>query len=757
MKFKYLLYAALASTLTFAACGDDDPIPTPAPEKEPTVAVTAGKADVTSLTFTVTPADAKECRYVCVENIDGFDAEKILAEGTAVAAAEATSVTVEGLAPETEYTILAAVRGGANNDKTALSQVLKMTTLAEPAPEPVKLTLVSADRTSGSDGNFFIRFKDAEDKHIMEVDFYAAADAKYLPAGTYTVSAEDQPGQIGSHYSRIQFAEQSADEWIKFTEGTAEVAIAEDETYTFKMSFTLTDGVVVEAEYTGEVANMSTSLVIDLTATEAVRIHEDKDAGEFYIKLTDGYKTMDGIGLDLYAEASAETLPAGVYTVGEGTEPGTATKKSYAAPYSPTYTSRYFASGTVTVSVEGDVYTFEIDVVDTEGAIIKGHYTGEVKDMKPALVIDLTATEAVRIHEDKDAGEFYIKLTDGYKTMDGIGLDLYAEASAETLPAGVYTVGEGTEPGTATKKSYAAPYSPTYTSRYFASGTVTVSVEGDVYTFEIDVVDTEGAIIKGHYTGEVKDMKPALVIDLTATEAVRIHEDKDAGEFYIKLTDGYKTMDGIGLDLYAEASAETLPAGVYTVGEGTEPGTATKKSYAAPYSPTYTSRYFASGTVTVSVEGDVYTFEIDVVDTEGAIIKGHYTGEVQDMKPAPQIVTIEMDYCTAEKETMFAQTKTKFRFYKGSMLNPTEDIDLFIFYDKGTDQNIVEGVYTFDAAMSRAANTFYTGDYGVRVNGARRTIASGTITVVKNSSTDITGELTFEDGESCKFHWAGSF
>ncbi len=631
MKFKYLLYAALASTLTFAACGDDDPIPTPAPEKEPTVAVTAGKADVTELTFTVTPADAKECRYVCVENIDGFDAEKILAEGTAVAA-EATSVTVEGLAPETEYTILAAVRGGANNDKTALSQVLKMTTLAEPEPEPVKLTLVSADRTSGSDGNFFIRFKDADDKHIMEVDFYAAADAKYLPAGTYTVSAEDQPGQIGSHYSRIQFAEQSADEWIKFTEGTAEVAIADDETYTFKMSFTLTDGVVVEAEYTGEVANMSTS-----------------------------------------------------------------------------------------------------------------------------LVIDLTATEAVRIHEDKDAGEFYIKLTDGYKTMDGIGLDLYAEASAETLPAGVYTVGEGTEPGTATKKSYAAPYSPTYASRYFASGTVTVSVEGDVYTFEIDVVDTEGAIIKGHYTGEVKDMKPALVIDLTATEAVRIHEDKDAGEFYIKLTDGYKTMDGIGLDLYAEASAETLPAGVYTVGEGTEPGTATKKSYAAPYSPTYASRYFASGTVTVSVEGDVYTFEIDAVDTEGAIIKGHYTGEVQDMKPAPQIVTIEMDYCTAEKETMFAQTKTKFRFYKGSMLNPTEDIDLFIFYDKGTDQNIVEGVYTFDATMSRAANTFYTGDYGVRVNGARRTIASGTITVVKNSSTDITGELTFEDGESCKFHWAGSF
>ncbi len=177
MKFKYLLYAALASTLTFAACGDDDPIPTPAPEKEPTVAVTAGKADVTELTFTVTPADAKECRYVCVENIDGFDAEKILAEGTAVAAAEATSVTVEGLAPETEYTILAAVRGGANNDKTALSQVLKMTTLAEPEPEPVKLTLVSADRTSGSDGNFFIRFKDADDKHIMEVDFYAAADA----------------------------------------------------------------------------------------------------------------------------------------------------------------------------------------------------------------------------------------------------------------------------------------------------------------------------------------------------------------------------------------------------------------------------------------------------------------------------------------------------------------------------------------------------------------------------------------------------
>ena len=60
MKFKYLLYAALASTLTFAACGDDDPIPTPAPEKETTVEDTDGKAEETSQTYTVTPAYDKE-------------------------------------------------------------------------------------------------------------------------------------------------------------------------------------------------------------------------------------------------------------------------------------------------------------------------------------------------------------------------------------------------------------------------------------------------------------------------------------------------------------------------------------------------------------------------------------------------------------------------------------------------------------------------------------------------------------------------
>jgi len=639
MKKSLFLLTALAAAATMASCNDDDPV---APERNPAVTLTKGAEAETSLTFTVTPEDADECRYIYAR-AEGSqtvpDAEQILATGTEVAADKATTVTLEDLDSGTEYVIAAAVRSGG---KTAVASPLTMTTAAAPGPQPAKAVFASAALNSGSNGNYFIEF--ASDKYVLQLDFYADAASTYLPAATYTVTAEGNPGEIDSYYSRIKFLEQSTEEWVKLKAGSVDVKLDEQNEYAFTMNLTLVDDTAVEGEYAGKVEGMQFSADDTVEFTPTVADRKDNAEwgypdGQYSISFHDNYTTHQGT-LILFADPASESLPEGTYTFKEGTEPFSASPKSNVQIYSP-YADYYFKSGTVTVSKNGDEYTIVIEAVDRDtDKPVKGSFTGEIGHMVQVKPVTFTSTAADRRDNAEwgyPDGQYTIKMHDNYTTHE-CTVTLFADPASESLPEGTYTVKEGTEPFSAAPNSNVQIYSP-YADYYFKSGTVTVSKNGDEYTIAIETVDRDtDKPVKGSFTGEIGHMVQVKPVTFTPTVASRRDNAEwgyPDGQYSISFHDNYTTHQGT-LILFADPASESLPEGTYTVKEGTEPFSASPKSNVQIYSP-YADYYFKSGTVTVSKNGDEYTIAIETVDRDtDKPVKGSFTGKIDHMVQAKQ-------------------------------------------------------------------------------------------------------------------------
>ena len=90
--------------------------------------LTKGAAGYYELNFTVTTKGAVACSYVCMKEGETLPAaDEILASGTAVATLNAASAEkITGLESNTEYRIVAAVKGG--DGSTKLSEPLEMST-----------------------------------------------------------------------------------------------------------------------------------------------------------------------------------------------------------------------------------------------------------------------------------------------------------------------------------------------------------------------------------------------------------------------------------------------------------------------------------------------------------------------------------------------------------------------------------------------------------------------------------------------------
>lgn len=133
---KFLFCIGLAAALI--GC-DNESNPTydfparPDVEALPEVKIDAVKAEAYALEFTITPKNATECAYLCIETNDDdvqLSAAEVLAQGVQVEATESKTYRIEELWEETSYNIYAAVRSG---DRSSVSAI-KMTTDVAPAP-----------------------------------------------------------------------------------------------------------------------------------------------------------------------------------------------------------------------------------------------------------------------------------------------------------------------------------------------------------------------------------------------------------------------------------------------------------------------------------------------------------------------------------------------------------------------------------------------------------------------------------------------
>lgn len=137
---KKLLYL-MGLVAAMAACSDDKNVvyefpARPDVEPQPAVTITPVSESYDALEFTITPANAEECSFYCVETDDDdkqLSAGEVISLGVAVDATQAGTYRAEGLYDKTSYNVYAAVRKG---DKSSLTAIKMATTAAPEKPAP---------------------------------------------------------------------------------------------------------------------------------------------------------------------------------------------------------------------------------------------------------------------------------------------------------------------------------------------------------------------------------------------------------------------------------------------------------------------------------------------------------------------------------------------------------------------------------------------------------------------------------------------
>lgn len=161
--------------------------PEPVPEVlNPTVALEAGEATETTLTFSIDSKNADMVRWICTT--EEFTAAGVLNNGFDAECGTVTT-TATKLTPDTNYTIYAVAAKG--EKRSALASI-QMTTLTpepdpepDPKPEPTKPTVsVAAGSATESSLTFTITSTNADEVHYVAVDEftlpYVTIDADFV-------------------------------------------------------------------------------------------------------------------------------------------------------------------------------------------------------------------------------------------------------------------------------------------------------------------------------------------------------------------------------------------------------------------------------------------------------------------------------------------------------------------------------------------------------------------------------------------------
>ena len=327
----------------------------------------------------------------------------------------------------------------------------------------------------------------------------------------------------------------------------------------------------------------------------------------------------DQITADLY-QPSTMWLTAGTYVV-DG---------SY-APYTldPGYSSAVIGgqkkgieSGSLEIKLDGDVYTFTVDLGLDDGSAVKGSFTGKTDSFGPAIDYAITGCSYANVNDPALNG-FYYNLNDENWKLE-MRLELFSEGDAPK--AGTYTFSESTADGSA--GSYVHLYSPYNDVTSFSEGTVTVEGEGEATTVKIDGTLANGLHMTATYSGKLPE-RPSLAHDIDfAVTSVSVNPWNLTN---IQVILNGDNGDQITADLY-QPETLWLVAGRYAVDGSGQPYT---------LDPGYSSvviggekKNLEGGSLDITLDGDVYTFTVDLGLDDGSAVKGSFTGKTDGFGPA---------------------------------------------------------------------------------------------------------------------------
>lgn len=520
----------LVSLTALASCNDDKTEPSGG---TPSVAIGEITPQSDRLTFALTLRDAEKAFYLCLPATESApSAETLAAQGIPVS--QSQTVTVDGLLPETAYTISAVAMQGDRLGSVATASATTAPSDAEPA---VKLTPGEATTTSLS---FSLEMQDCaraayllianpkqgqtpDAEEILRSGTTVESDGTHTvneltPATTYLIAAVGEKDSKRSEVVTIEMTTGfDASAPATFDRQVAGFYYGVPAGYNYAEYYVvLSEGEATEQEGIYTTTGAGRTLSIDLYYFEPLSGDPAITQGTYKYATSKSLRTFD-------PEKTRGTVNDGKGGIRQ----------------------IEFKDGTIDVRLSGSTYTITASLVTTDGEEFTGSYTGpltlenreeEQEQNLPPLEKELTGMSFVRAiakyyNNDEATDQCTVELydvepggSDGYYYLLDAGHKLSVDFLVATgddaqIVEGTYTVADTNAaltliPGyeesflgsTMALGTYCEEYSEERVSTYgFASsGTVTVTRTGDTYSFDVKLKTSKGYRIEGTYEGAIE-------------------------------------------------------------------------------------------------------------------------------------------------------------------------------------------------------------------------------------------------------------
>lgn len=520
----------LVSLTALASCNDDKTEPSGG---TPSVAIGEITPQSDRLTFALTLRDAEKAFYLCLPATESApSAETLAAQGIPVS--QSQTVTVDGLLPETAYTISAVAMQGDRLGSVATASATTAPSDAEPA---VKLTPGEATTTSLS---FSLEMQDCaraayllianpkqgqtpDAEEILRSGTTVESDGTHTvneltPTTTYLIAAVGEKDSKRSEVVTIEMTTGfDASAPATFDRQVAGFYYGVPAGYNYAEYYVvLSEGEATEQEGIYTTTGAGRTLSIDLYYFEPLSGDPAITQGSYKYATSKSLRTFD-------PEKTRGTVNDGKGGIRQ----------------------IEFKDGTIDVRLSGSTYTITASLVTTDGEEFTGSYTGpltlenreeEQEQNLPPLEKELTGMSFVRAiakyyNNDETTDQCTVELydvepggSDGYYYLLDAGHKLSVDFLVATgddaqIVEGTYTVADTNAaltliPGyeesfldsTMPLGTYCEEYSEERVSTYgFASsGTVTVTRTGDTYSFDVKLKTSKGYRIEGTYEGAIE-------------------------------------------------------------------------------------------------------------------------------------------------------------------------------------------------------------------------------------------------------------
>ncbi len=645
--------------------------------EDPTVALTAGDVTETTIAFSVAATNAEKVAYVVYTEGEAPAAEAILENGTEVEA-EAT-VVVENLTAATTYYVIAAA---ANQGKTAVSEVLEMTTEEPANPGDVDIYTIYGRRWGINNYGFQIVLTDGMNVFL---DMYCETSvANILPEADYPVVPYENPEDLNDAIANGEYFVHGAGSITYFGNYEQQYALLEgnvavehlEEGYKVSIDIVNENGDAVNVSYEGVINGLFEGEnfgnppvpvnddVIETTVTSVGAQFYDTNPTNFTLWLT----TEDGpynMFLPLFTpEITDGVLPEGTYTPYYGSMeevPAGECLINAADGWAHIQLGEdgtYIAldpSSTLTVEHMEGQYRLILNMKSALGTTIKATYEGVIGkhwDWDPDITQPGGGNQGggennVFVFGEAawTSGNFCLYFRDAAENgNDLLYIDLYCPSSVwSVIPEGEYVI----DPNAAWDGSELSDYyihgawSGCYINGYqpLQSGKMTVAHLAEGYSITIEGTDKGGTAFAYTYEGIVEQNPDSWYVinnppipynDVTINTEVELIQGSHNSQRYYDL---YVTTTGGEYKLYLPLVAAEdpglglIPEGTYTVGgsEGQNYISA-DESYMQEGEDEESRISLAKGTVTVSHLSEGYQVDIAVESGLMTEIVASYSG-----------------------------------------------------------------------------------------------------------------------------------